>query len=181
MALYFITGNSGKFAELSAVIPDLERLDLDLEEIQNLDPKVVIEHKLAQAAAVHDGAFIVEDTTAGFTCINGLPGTMIKWFLDTIGAEGLADMVLRYPDHTAVMRTAIGLRDAAGETHYFTGELKGKIVSPRGSNGFGLDPIFIADGQTKTNAELSQNEKNAISARGQAARLLADHLHGTSY
>ncbi|HEX3082047.1 MAG TPA: non-canonical purine NTP pyrophosphatase [Candidatus Saccharimonadia bacterium] len=177
MALYFVTGNHGKFAELSEIIPGLKRLDLDLEEIQSLDPKVVIEHKLAQAAAVHDGTFIVEDTTAGFSCIQELPGTFIKWFLDTLKPEGLADLVLRYDDHTAIMRTTIGLRDEQGETHYFVGERRGKIVSPRGNNGFGLDPIFIADGQTKTNAELSQAEKNAISARGKAARQLAAHLH----
>jgi inosine/xanthosine triphosphate pyrophosphatase family protein len=61
--LYFITGNAGKFTEIAAIVPGLHQLKLDLDEIQSLDPKVVIEHKLKQAAAQHDGEFIVEDTS----------------------------------------------------------------------------------------------------------------------
>jgi inosine triphosphate pyrophosphatase len=178
MALYFVTGNQNKFAELKALIPDLERLHLDLDEIQSLDPKAVIEHKLAQAAKQHDGAFIVEDTAVGLACLKGLPGTLAKWFGDTLGPDGSADLVLRYDDHTATVLTTIGYRDEKGSIHYFTGEYSGQIVRPRGTNGFGFDPIFVADGQTRTNAELSAEEKNAISARGLAARKLADHLTG---
>lgn len=176
MALYFITGNHNKFTELSAIIPDLERLHLDLDEIQSLDPKTVIEHKLAQAAKEHDGAFIVEDTSVGLACLEGLPGTMIKWFLDTLGADGLADLALRYPNHTATVLTAIGYRDEKGNVHYFTGEYTGQVVRPRGAGGFGFDPAFIADGQTLTNAELTPEQKSAVSARGLAARKLAAHL-----
>src|SRR5476651_1410565 len=98
MQLYFATGNNNKFAEVAAIIPTLERLDLDLDEIQSLDARAVIEHKLAQAAAIHSGAFIVEDTAVGFSCLGGLPGTLIKWFLGTLGAEGIADLVHRYKD-----------------------------------------------------------------------------------
>jgi non-canonical purine NTP pyrophosphatase (RdgB/HAM1 family) len=178
--LYFITGNAGKFREIQAVLPAIEQLSLDLDEIQSLRSQDVIEHKLAQAAASHAGSFIVEDTSVGFACIHGLPGTLIKWFLDTLGAAGLADLVLRYPDHRATVLTTIGYRDEAGHIHYFTGEYSGQVVEPRGNGGFGFDPIFVADGQTKTNAELSSAEKIAISARGIAARKLAAHLKATS-
>ncbi len=174
--LYFITGNAGKFREIGAILPDIEQLKLELDEIQSLDPKAVIEHKLAQAAAIHDGAFIVEDTSVGLACIDGLPGTLIKWFLDTLGAARLADLVLRYDNHAATVRTTIGYRDEQGSVHYFVGECTGQIVRPRGDGGFGFDPAFIADGQTKTNAELTPAEKNAISARGIAAHKLAEHL-----
>jgi len=176
MSLYFITGNAGKFTEISTIIPHLEQLDLHLDEIQSLDPKAVIEHKLAQAASVHDGAFIVEDTSVELACIDGLPGTLIKWFLDTLGVERLADLVLRYDNHRATVRTTIGYRDEQGGIHYFEGVYHGQIVRPRGTNGFGFDPAFIADGQTKTNAELNGPEKTAISARGIAARKLAAQL-----
>jgi XTP/dITP diphosphohydrolase len=54
------------------------------------------------------------------------------------------------------------------------GEMPGRLVrSPRGTGGFGYDPIFVADGQTRTNAELSPTEKDAISHRGKAFRALA--------
>jgi XTP/dITP diphosphohydrolase len=91
----------------------------------------------------------------------------------------LADLVLRYPDHSAYVRTTIGYRNEAGDIHYFVGEYTGTIVKPRGAGGFGFDPAFIADGQKVTNAELSPAEKHAISARGIAARKLAAHLAST--
>ena len=176
MALYFITGNAGKFREISHIIPDLEQLDLNVDEIQSLDPKAVIEHKLAQAAALHDGAFIVEDTSVELACLNGFPGTLMKWFLESLGAAGIAELVLRYSDHSVTSRTTIGYRDEQGSIHYFTAEYSGQVVEPRGEGGFGFDPIFIADGQTRTNAELTPAEKNALSARGIAARKLAAQL-----
>ena len=57
------------------------------------------------------------------------------------------------------------------------GEMPGRIIrEPRGNNGFGYDPIFIAEGQERTSAELTREEKNAISHRGAALRKLAAHL-----
>jgi len=175
-SLYFITGNAGKFREIQAVIPEIQQLKLDLDEIQSLDPQVVIEHKLTQAAAHHDGTFIVEDTMLTFGCIKPLPGTFVKWFLDALRPAGLAELVTHYEDHSVTSQVTIGYRDTGGATHYFSAQHHGQIVAPRGENGFGFDSIFLADGQTKTNAELSADEKNAFSARGQAARQLAAHL-----
>ncbi len=177
--LYFITGNAGKFKEVAALIPHIKQLDLDLDEIQTLDPQKVIEHKLAQAASHHDGAFIVEDTSVGLACLNGLPGTLMKWFLGSLGVEKVSELVHHYTDHTATVRTTIGYRDEQGTIHYFLGEYSGQVVKPRGTGGFGFDPIFIADGQTCTNAELTSAEKNAISSRGKAVRQLAAHLKST--
>ena len=176
MPLYFITGNAGKFREISAIIPGIEQLKLDLDEIQSLDPQVVIEHKLAQAASMHDGQFIVEDTSLIFGCIKPLPGTMIKWFEESLGAAGMSDLVLRYPDRSAVAQITIGYRDGQGQTHFFAAQYSGEVVSPRGDNGFGWDPMFVAEGQAKTNAELTTEQKNVFSARGVAARMLAGHL-----
>jgi inosine triphosphate pyrophosphatase len=174
--LYFITGNAGKFREISAVVPTLEQLKLDLDEIQSLDPKVVIEHKLNQAAAQHNGEFIVEDTSLIFSCLNnGLPGTLIKWFVKTLGNEGMADLVSRYSDQSVIARCTIGYRDETGETHYFTGEVKGKIVAPRGTvSVFGWNSIFEYNGQTF--AEMTIEEKNRVSMRGLAAQKLAAFL-----
>ncbi|HEU5265337.1 MAG TPA: non-canonical purine NTP pyrophosphatase, partial [Jatrophihabitans sp.] len=57
------------------------------------------------------------------------------------------------------------------------GRMPGRLVrAPRGTNGFGYDPIFVATGQTRTSAELSVPEKDAISHRGQALRALATRL-----
>nr|MDT0664377.1 non-canonical purine NTP pyrophosphatase [Micromonospora sp. DSM 115978] len=57
------------------------------------------------------------------------------------------------------------------------GELRGRLLTvPRGDGGFGYDPLFVADGQTRTNAELTAAEKDAISHRGQAFRELAKRI-----
>jgi XTP/dITP diphosphohydrolase len=63
------------------------------------------------------------------------------------------------------------------EVHYFEGEVKGTIThEPRGSNGFGYDPLFIPQGYRSTFAELSPEVKNGISHRGMAVRKLIDFL-----
>ena len=55
--------------------------------------------------------------------------------------------------------------------------MEGRLVlEPRGSNGFGYDPIFVADGNTVTNAELTPEQKDAISHRGQAVRAIVPVL-----
>jgi inosine triphosphate pyrophosphatase len=179
--LYFITGNAGKFREISAIVAGLEKLELDLDEIQSLDPQAVIEHKLTQAAAQHSGEFIVEDTSLIFNCLNGLPGTMIKWFVEQLDNEGMADLVSRYDDRTAVARCTIGYRSLAGETHYFTGEVHGQIVPPRGTvSVFGWNSIFEVQDTGRTFAEMTIEEKNRLSMRGLAAQKLAAYRSNPS-
>ncbi len=57
------------------------------------------------------------------------------------------------------------------------GEVRGTLlIEPRGTGGFGYDPIFVPDGETRTTAELSPGEKDAISHRGRAFRALAARL-----
>jgi XTP/dITP diphosphohydrolase len=176
MPLYFITGNVGKLRELQTFLPEIVQLDIKIDEIQSLDPIAVIEHKLEQAAQAYDGEFIVEDTSMIFNCIKPLPGTLIKWFEQGMGLDSVVDLVHRYDDHSAVSRSIIGYRDNHGINHFFTGEYGGEIVSRRGDTGFGFDPIFIATGQTNTNAELTTQQKSRFSGRGKAAQLLATHL-----
>jgi len=178
--LYFVTGNADKFREIQALIPNIQQLELDLDEIQSLDPQVVIEHKLDQAAQHHDGEFIVEDTSLSLDCLGGLPGTLVKWFGKAMDWPGLADLAARYDNQNATARTVIGYRDAQGRNHYVSGELRGRIVSPQG-DGFGWDPIFIPEGHNQTFGELGPEIKNAISMRRKAAEQLANLLSTTGH
>jgi inosine triphosphate pyrophosphatase len=168
----FVTGNTGKFRELSALIPGLEQLSIDVDEIQGLDPQIILEHKLAQAAAHHPGELLVDDTSLILDCLGGqLPGPQIKWFLQSLGKEGIADLVHRYDNHSATARATLGYRDAAGRSHYATGEVRGTIVAPRGDSGFGWDGIFQPIGYDQTYAELN-DIKNTFSHRFLAAQKL---------
>jgi XTP/dITP diphosphohydrolase len=65
-----------------------------------------------------------------------------------------------------------------GKEYLFEGEIKGKIsFEKKGANGFGYDPLFIPDGMDKTFAELSKEEKNAISHRAKAVKKLVAFLN----
>jgi inosine triphosphate pyrophosphatase len=173
--IYFITGSSGKFREAKAIMPDIQQLKLDLDEIQSLSPQVVIEHKLSQAALHHNGPFFVEDTSLVFHCLKDLPGTYVKWFEQSLGLDGEAELVSHYDDHLATATTMIGYRSAAGKNHYFTGQVDGTIVAPRGG-GFGWDAIFVPDGYEQTFGELGLAVKNTLSMRSIAVRELAKYL-----
>ncbi|MDU5308597.1 MAG: RdgB/HAM1 family non-canonical purine NTP pyrophosphatase [Varibaculum cambriense] len=68
----------------------------------------------------------------------------------------------------------------AGLERHCLGKMSGKLLSaPRGEGGFGYDPIFLAEGQQRSNAELSPSEKNALSHRGKAFRTLAPAIAAT--
>lgn len=79
-------------------------------------------------------------------------------------------------DRSARFVTLICLK-TADKTLFFEGEVKGSIATePRGTNGFGYDPVFIPEGETRTFAEMSSEEKNAISHRKNAVNKLLDFL-----
>lgn len=176
MAIKFITGNKGKFAESQGIIPDIEQVSFDLAEIQSLDARKVVEHKLREAQAHHEGEFIVEDTSLYVEGLNGLPGPFIKWFLDTVGAEGVYKFASQYENRAAHAVVTIGYISADGAIGYFEGKIKGTLVAPRGDQGFGWDPIFQPDGSDETFAEMGTEEKNKISMRKVAFEKLKEHL-----
>ena len=78
---------------------------------------------------------------------------------------------------TARFRTAICLLEGGHEPKYFSGAVEGRILdAPRGNAGFGYDPLFVPDGWTKTFAEATGSEKDAVSHRGRAVRALMAFL-----
>lgn len=181
MNLYFITGNKNKFEEVKAVLPNVEQLDIDLPEIQEIDAKEIIKAKLLEALKHKEGEFIVEDTSLYFDCLNGLPGPLIKWFMKTIGNDGLADIAEKFGNAKAEAKTIIGYAKNSKEIYYFEGVICGKIVSPKGESSFGWDPIFQPNDHLKSFAEMEQEEKNEISMRKIAASKLKDFLEKNSF
>lgn len=178
MAIYFITGNKGKFAEAEAFIPGIEMLDISLPEIQELDSKKIIEYKLQTAREyLHKqglvGEIVVEDTALQCEGMNGLPGPFIKWFLDKLQPAGIYDLVAKTGNVKAKVTCVLGYSKSETENFFFNGEIDGEIVSPSVEQGFGWDPIFKPTGYQKTFAEISREEKNAISHRGQAFQNLS--------
>lgn len=176
MSLYFITGNKGKFDELKALIPQIEQLDIDLPELQEIDSQKIIEAKLQEALKHQSGEFIVEDTSLYLDGLKGLPGPLAKWFLKTVGNEGLYQMATASGNMKATAKTIIGYAKSGTEITFFEGVASGTIVAPRGDQGFGWDPVFQPDGFDKTLAEMTLDEKNKISTRKIAAAKLQESL-----
>jgi inosine triphosphate pyrophosphatase len=176
--IYYVTGNKGKFEEAKRIISNFEQLEADLPEIQEIDPKAIISEKLKEAQKNRTGAFVVDDVSLSLECLGGLPGPLIKWFLKTLGNEGLAEITKRFENPKVKVVAMIGYADDSGEIQFFEGVVEGKIVEPRGSLGFGWDPIFLPEGQEKTYGEMTVDEKNEISHRRLALEKLRSYLDG---
>ncbi len=180
MNLYFVTGNANKFAEARLIIPGLKQLDIDVPEIQEIDPHKIIEAKLTAARIRQsEGAIVVEDVGLYLDALNGLPGPLIKWFLKTMGAKGLADITQHMSNAKAKAVALLGYMSDDGTVKFFEGEAVGTIVSPRGDTNFGWDSIFQPEGYTQTYAEMGIEEKNKISHRRKAFEKLATFLNSS--
>jgi len=165
--IVFITGNEHKLSEARDILRAFDVLgqDVDIEEIQSLDPRAVSEHKIVSAYEIVQKPCFVEDVSIVAEALGDLPGPFIKFFLSSMGSQGFAELVHKYDNHRAHVLCTIGYADAMGECSFHEGRVSGEIVLPRGENGFGFDPIFVVDGQTQTFAELPDGVKNSISHR----------------
>jgi non-canonical purine NTP pyrophosphatase (RdgB/HAM1 family) len=179
MSLYLITGNLNKLREVQAILPHVEQLHVDLPEIQEIDPLKIIKSKLEEASKYHDGEFLVEDTSLYFESMEGLPGPLIKWFLQALGNDGLHLLAEKYGNTKAVAKTVIGYYKNKDDIQFVEGVVEGNIVSPRGEARFGWDPIFQPLGHTKTYAEMNSDEKNKMSHRRQALNNLSKLLNNS--
>jgi len=175
MTIYFITGNPNKLREAQQILDNIEGMQIDLPEIQDRDPRKIIEAKLQTAQSQQQGQFICDDTSLCFDCLGGLPGPFIKWFLEELGTQGLYELVSKYDNHSATARCMIGYSNG-GEIQFFEGVARGTIVAPRGETEFGWDPIFLPEGHDKTYAEMDAEEKNKISHRKKALNKLKEFL-----
>lgn len=177
MKLGFVTSNTNKFQELQSLLEtSIEQVMIDLPEVQAIDVREVIEAKARAAYDELQAPALVEDTGLFIPAWNGLPGALIRWFLQTVGNEGICQMLSSYDDRRAVAETFIGYFDGESFFH-FSGKVEGSIApSPRGEMGFGWDAIFIPTNSDKTFAEMTMKEKEEFSMRKIAVQKLNAHL-----
>lgn len=173
--MIFVTGNHQKLKEFEEILGfKLNHSDLDLDEIQSAEVEEVARHKAKQAYEILKQPVIVEDTGLYFEELNGLPGALIKMFVKKLPLDKICSLVGE--NRKARAMTCICFFDGE-EIKTFIGETEGEIAKePRGTNGFGWDPIFIPRGYEKTFAELSDEEKTARFMRKEAIKKLKAHL-----
>jgi XTP/dITP diphosphohydrolase len=152
----------------------LTQKKLDIPEIQSLDVRKIAKDKAKKAYAILKRPVIVEDTALYINSWNNFPGPLIAWVVRTMGIP----MVCRLAGRDRKAKAEACVAYCNGKvTETFCGAVKGKIASsPRGSMRFDWDRIFIPEGETRTFAEMTIEEKNRISHRMRAFAKLRDYL-----
>ena len=187
------TSNLHKVGEMRDLLPgiDLQPLpegyESPVEDGDSFEANALIKARAAHARL--GGAVIADDSGIESDDLGGAPGIYsARYAGEGASDEDNLDKLLREVDaaggeRRAAYVCAIALVGEDGSEHVFEATCAGTLLRERrGEGGFGYDPIFVPDDtgpdDGRTMSELSPAEKNAISHRGRAARLLAAHLSG---
>ena len=172
----YITGNQHKAKYLAKYLGyPVTHQKIDLEEIQSLNPREVIKHKVRQAYEIVKNPVVVEDTGLEFDALNGLPGTLIKHFVERMSFENICAL-LDGKDRSATARCVVGYFDGKEEV-YFEGSIDGTIANkPAGDGSFGFAEIFIPEGFTQTQSELNEKDHEIMYLKMKPLRQLKEFL-----
>ena len=188
--LLLATRNPGKLVELRRMLSGFDVVGLaDVPDFPEAPETGVTfaENALAKAhaaAAATGLPSVADDSGLAVDALNGMPGVLsARWSGrhgdDRANLELLLAQVGDVPDERrgAAFVCAAALVVPGGPETVVHGAWTGLLTrAPRGTNGFGYDPIFVPDGETRTSAELSADEKDAASHRARALQALLPHL-----
>ena len=181
--IYFITGNEGKFSEIKEKLKsfDIEiiRKDIGYPEIQVDTLEDVAEFGVKYIQKRFSHPFILEDAGLFIDALKGFPGVYSKYVFHTIGCKGVLKLLedVDSDKRTAVFRSVYAFSESNRKPKFFTGECFGKMgMAEKGKGGFGYDPIFIPEGETRTFAQMSIGGKNTYSHRGKAIEQFINFL-----
>ncbi|HUP48897.1 MAG TPA: non-canonical purine NTP pyrophosphatase [Thermoanaerobaculia bacterium] len=179
--LILVSTNPNKAIEAERILGvPLLRVSLSLPEIQASSVEDITRYKLEVARTKGYARLIVEDVSLGFDELGNFPGPFVRWLLEAAGGRGLAAIAYALNNRDATAQCCVAYWDGAAGW-VFMGETAGEVlVQPRGEQLFGWDAWFQPRGSDKTFAEMSAEEKDAVSHRGHAYRRLAEHLRTES-
>lgn len=193
MKIIFATGNAGKVREVKAILADLNMEVLSMKEAgveaeAEENGKTFIENAIIKAtdiqSRVSDAIVMADDSGLVVDALNGEPGIYSARYLgeDTPYSVKNADIIRRLegkeiPERSARFVCAIAAVLPDGTVLTTEGTIEGYIgYEERGKGGFGYDPIFMVPEKGCTTAELTPEEKNAISHRGKALKAMKNEL-----
>ncbi|MBQ3353817.1 MAG: non-canonical purine NTP diphosphatase [Bacteroidales bacterium] len=186
--IVFATNNKNKLREIREIMSDLyEVLSLDdigcheeiVEDAETIEGNAKIKADFV-TNKYHVDCF-ADDTGLEVEALNGAPGVYSARYAGEHcsyqdNVNKMLNAMKGKTNRKAAFRTVIAL-NLDGKSYTFEGRCDGQIVeSQRGTDGFGYDPIFMPDGFNQTFAEMSHEEKNAISHRGRATKKLIAFL-----
>jgi len=190
MQLVFATNNPNKLREINHILGDSFQL-LSLRDL-NIEDDIPENEPTLEGNALHKARYInrlvnldvfADDTGLEIDALNGRPGVHSARFAgEAKDSNANIDKVLGLlgseTDRRARFRTVIALI-IDGKEFLFEGTAEGKIITEkRGNEGFGYDPVFVPEGETRTFAEMPLSEKNLISHRSRAFEKLRIFLTG---
>lgn len=190
MKLIFATNNAHKLREVSQVVGD--RFTLLTPRECGIDEDIPEEQPTLEGNALQKARYIyartgldcfADDTGLEVDALGGEPGVRSARYAtdghdDEANKRLLLERMQGVEARGAQFRTAIALI-IGGKEYLFEGIVRGNItLEEQGDGGFGYDPLFVAEGCEQSFAEISAEEKNAISHRGRAVRKLAEFLQG---
>ena len=190
MKLIFATNNAHKLREVSQVVGD--RFTLLTPRECGIDEDIPEEQPTLEGNALQKARYIyartgmdcfADDTGLEVDALGGEPGVRSARYAtdghdDEANKRLLLERMQGVEARGAQFRTAIALI-IGGKEYLFEGIVRGNItLEEQGDGGFGYDPLFVAEGCEQSFAEISAEEKNAISHRGRAVRKLAELLQG---
>ncbi len=194
MKIIAATKNKNKLREFGEILTGFEIIsqedagvDLDVEETGT----TFEENSFLKAKAIYDAtgiAAIADDSGLCVDALGGAPGVYSARY----GGEGYDDkgrvqLLLKnmenIPDSERSARFVCAITLVSDKGIITArGECEGKIdYAPKGENGFGYDPVFFVEEFGKTTAEISPEQKNAISHRGKALRIFAEKIKNNEY
>ncbi|MSQ26600.1 MAG: XTP/dITP diphosphatase [Dehalococcoidia bacterium] len=195
--LLIATGNPGKLREFTQLLGDIpyrlvslrdQGIDIEVEETGGTF-EANARLKAEAYARVSGLLTLADDSGLAVDALGGAPGVLSARY----GGPNLTDaervvLLLRNLEgvldaqRTARFVCVIALATPQATIHTLRGEVEGLITrEPRGTNGFGYDPVFLAPSLGLTTAELPPEQKNALSHRGRAARAMRDYLAGLAH
>lgn len=183
------TGNAGKVREIQEALGDL---GWDLQPLGNVslpeETGATYEENAALKACtvsmMTGKTALADDSGLEVAALNGEPGVFSARYgglsSDLERNVHLLDKLRKVTDRRAKFVSVVILAHPDGQVESYRGELHGTLLEgPRGEGGFGYDPLFVPDGDTRTLAEMTVTEKRRISHRGKAlAALRAAHEQG---
>jgi XTP/dITP diphosphohydrolase len=184
------TNNAKKLAELRRIVaeeaPQVQVLGLNdvaaypepVETERTFEGNALLKARACVAASGLPA--LADDSGLAVDVLNQMPGVRsARWAGPGASDDENNALLLRQlvdvppAERTARFICAMALVLPDGTEHVRLGEMRGRLaVSPAGHNGFGYDPLFVAEGNTMTNGELEPSVKDAISHRGRAVRAI---------
>jgi XTP/dITP diphosphohydrolase len=188
MKLVFASNNANKIKEIQQLVPDYIQIvslqDIGCTEDIPETAETIEGNAILKANYITNNYGLncfADDSGLEVDALNGAPGVYSARYAgepkdDSKNIDKLLLNLEKQSNRKANFKTVICL-NYNGKQTLLTGIINGKIIDERiGTNGFGYDPIFVADGMTQTFAELSMEEKSGISHRGIAVKQLVEFL-----